>query len=67
MTLEDEFHEESAQLLVLIKAWTEGEGKKDADILGAAANPQPRWPWSTGEDFRARFAEASQWRTSTGG
>jgi hypothetical protein len=52
-----------AQLLVFIKAWTEGEGKKDLDILGAAASPQPRWPWSTAEDFGARFAEASRWRT----
>ena len=52
-----------AHLLVFIKAWTEGEGKKDQDILGAAVNPQPRWPWSTTEDFDARFAEASRWRT----
>ncbi len=33
-----------AQLIVLIKAWTEAEGKKDNDILHAAAKPQPRWP-----------------------
>jgi hypothetical protein len=52
-----------AQLLVFIKAWTEGEGRKDVAILDAAANPQPRWPWSTTEDFSGRFAEASQWRT----
>ena len=51
-----------AQLIVLIKAWTEEEGKKDQDILGAAVNPQPRWPWST-EAFGDRFAEASRWRT----
>jgi hypothetical protein len=51
-----------AQLLVLIKAWTEREGKKDLDILGAAVNPQPGWPWPTADDFRARFAEASRWR-----
>jgi hypothetical protein len=51
------------QLLVFIKAWTEDEHKKDLDILDAAANPQPRWPWSTAEDFRARFAEASLWQT----
>jgi hypothetical protein len=56
-----------AQLLVFIKAWTQGEGKKDQDILDAAANPQPRWPWSTAEDFGARFAEASRWRTHRGG
>src|SRR5437773_7844490 len=43
------------QLLVFIKAWTESEGKKDADILGAAANPQPPWPWSTAEHFGTRF------------
>jgi hypothetical protein len=52
-----------AQLLVFIKAWTEEEDKKDLDILGAAANPQPHWPWPTAEDFGARFAEASRWRT----
>jgi hypothetical protein len=52
-----------AQLIVFIKAWTEGEGKKDQDILGADVNPQPRWPWPTTEDFGGRFAEASQWLT----
>ena len=52
-----------AQLIVFIKAWTQGEGKKDQAILGAAGNPQPRWPWPTTEDFGNRFAEASQWRT----
>jgi hypothetical protein len=51
-----------AQLLVFIKAWTEAEGKKDQDILNASGNPQPRWPWSTAEDFGARLAEASRWR-----
>jgi hypothetical protein len=35
-------------LLVFIKAWTEAEGKKDLDILDAAANPQPRGPCPTG-------------------
>ena len=51
-----------AKLIMFIKAWTEAEGKKDEDIVAAAANPQPRWPWSTAEDFGARFAEASRWR-----
>src|SRR5262245_25460499 len=52
-----------AHLLVLIKAWTEGEGKKDLDILDAATNPQPPWPWPTAEEFDARLAEASRWRS----
>ncbi len=56
-----------AKLLAFIKAWTEGEGKKDLDILSAAANPQPRWPWPTAEDFAARFAEISRWRIHPGG
>jgi hypothetical protein len=56
-----------AQLIALIKAWTEGEGKKDQDILGVALGPQPRWPWSTTEDFEGRFAEASRWRTGQEG
>lgn len=52
-----------AQLIVFIKAWTEGEGKKDQDILGAAVNPQPPVPWATTANFRDRFAEASRERT----
>jgi hypothetical protein len=52
-----------AHLITIIKAWTEGEGKKDQDILRAAMSPQARWPWLTTEDFRGRFAEASRWRT----
>ena len=52
-----------AQLIIFIKAWTEGEGRKDQDILGAAANPEPRWPWPTAEDFGDRLAEADRWRT----
>jgi hypothetical protein len=51
-----------AQLIVFIKAWTENAGKKDQDILDAAGTPQPCWPWSTTEEFAARFAEVSQWR-----
>src|SRR5690242_1002118 len=47
-----------AQLIVFIKAWTEREGKKDQEILSAAGNPQPRWPWSTPVDFGGRLAEA---------
>src|SRR6185503_5138187 len=51
-----------AELLVFINAWTEDEGKKDLEILDAAS-PQPRWPWSTTEEFGARLVEASGWRT----
>ncbi len=49
-----------AQLIVFIKAWTEIEGKKDLDVLSAAANSDPRWPWPTPEDFQARFSEANR-------
>jgi hypothetical protein len=56
-----------AQLIVLIKAWTEVEGKKDQEILAAAVNTQPRWPWSTTGDFADRLAEASERRTHRGG
>jgi hypothetical protein len=48
-----------ADLIVLIKAWTQAEGKKDQDILGVSQNPQPRWPWSTNEAFEGRLAEAA--------
>jgi hypothetical protein len=47
-----------AFLIELIKAWTQAEGKKDQDILQAAANPNPSWPWSAAEQFRARLEEA---------
>jgi hypothetical protein len=50
------------QLVVFIKAWTENEGKKDQDILSAAANRQPSWPWATPEEFGSRFAEATRRR-----
>jgi hypothetical protein len=49
-----------AQLIVLIKAWTAGEGRKDQEILAAAVNPQPRWPWATTGEFAGRLAEASK-------
>ncbi len=49
-----------AELIVLIKAWTESEGKKDQDILAVAVNPQPRWPWSSMEEYHDRLAEATR-------
>ena len=52
-----------AELILFIKAWTESEDKKDQEILAAALNPQPRWPWSTTGDFAGRLAEASERRT----
>jgi hypothetical protein len=51
-----------AELVLFIKAWTESENKKDQDILEVAVNTQPRWPWSTTQEFDARYAEASRWR-----
>lgn len=49
-----------AQLLVFIKAWTEGEGRKDREILEVAANTAPVWPWATPEEFSARLAETGR-------
>jgi hypothetical protein len=51
-----------AQLIVLVKAWTEEKGRKDQDILSAGVNPQPRWPWSTTDELAARLEEASKRR-----
>ena len=48
-----------AQIIVFIKAWTEGAGKRDQEILAAGVNPHPCWPWSTTGDFAGRLAEAS--------
>ena len=47
-----------ASLIVFIKAWTEAERKKDQEILRAATNPAPTWPWTTPEEFRNRLEEA---------
>jgi hypothetical protein len=52
-----------AQFIMLIKAWTEAENKKDHEILSAAINPRPRWPWSTTEEFADGLAEANERRT----
>jgi hypothetical protein len=48
------------QLILMIKAWTQAEGKKDQEILGLAANPQPHWPWPATGEFACRLAEASE-------
>jgi hypothetical protein len=55
-----------ARLIEFIKAWTEAEGKNDADILTAASNQTPSWPWLTAENFSARLSEASRWLSRRG-
>lgn len=50
-----------ADLITFIKTWTEGEGRKDREILDIAERPNARWPWSTSEDFRSRLNEACRW------
>ncbi len=52
----------AAKLAVLIKAWAEEEGRRDQDILTAAENPQPCWPWLSSADFDARITEAGHFR-----
>jgi hypothetical protein len=47
-----------ASFVAFIKAWTEAEGKKDQEILQAAENRTPKWPWSTAEEFQSRLDEA---------
>ena len=49
-------------MIVLIKAWTKAERKKDQEILHVTANPVPNWPWSTMEEFRTRLEEANSQR-----
>lgn len=44
-----------ASLIAFIKAWTEAEQKRDQEILDVSANIEPRWPWSTMEDFQSRL------------
>ena len=47
-----------AQLIDLIKVWTEAEGKLDQAILMVASNPDPPWPWRSDEELWARLSEA---------
>ena len=47
-----------AQFVPFIKAWTKAEGKRDQEILQAASNSNPRWPWSTAKEFQNRLEEA---------
>jgi hypothetical protein len=51
---------QGASFIVLIKAWTEAERKKDHEILDAADNPLPKWPWSTQGEFETRLSEANR-------
>src|SRR5947208_2401545 len=53
-----------ASLIVFIKAWTDAERKKDQNILQAAANPDPKWPWSSAEEFRTRLDDANGMRAN---
>src|SRR5438876_12021849 len=52
-----------ALLIDFIKAWTKAEGTKDQDILQAAVNPEPSWPWSTAEEFNTRLEHARETRS----
>jgi hypothetical protein len=56
-----------AYLINFIKAWTDAEKKKDREILDAANNVQPPWPWATTEDFRVRLEEATSSRAHPAG
>jgi hypothetical protein len=51
-----------AHLILIIKAWTQAEHKKDKDILDAAADVEPIWPWPTAEDFQRRLNESNKLR-----
>jgi hypothetical protein len=51
-----------AQLILLIMAWTESEGRNDQHILHITPSDPRRWPWSTAEALQARLAEARQQR-----
>jgi hypothetical protein len=48
-----------ASLIVIIKAWTDVEQKKDQEILNEGGYRAPIWPWVSTEQFRSRLEEAS--------
>ena len=47
------------EAVVRLRVRGPGGVESDVESLSAAANPQPRWPWSTADDFGACIAEAS--------
>ena len=53
-------HVRGGQLIDLIKAWTEAEGKRDQAILEVGNNPNPAWPWRSDEECGARLSEAQR-------
>jgi hypothetical protein len=55
---------QGASLIVLIKAWTAAERKKDQEIVHAASKRAPDWPWPTTEAFKIRLDEASNQRNN---
>jgi hypothetical protein len=44
----------------LIKVWARAEGKADQDIVEAANNSNPAWPWSSADAWRIRLKEAEK-------
>ena len=55
-----------AQLIVFIKAWTEGEGKKDHEILAASVNPHPHWPLGHNRTDRRPTSRSEQAANKSG-
>ncbi len=47
-----------AYVIDLIKAWACTEGRMDQEILEAADNQNPSWPWVSSEEFRTLLEEA---------
>jgi hypothetical protein len=46
----------SVTLIRAIKAWARAEGRRDEEIFDLCDNPNPPWPWSSGEEMTARLA-----------
>ncbi len=42
-------------LIRAIKAWARSEARREEDIFGLYANPNPPWPWSTPQPLAERL------------
>jgi hypothetical protein len=47
----------SVMLIRAIKAWARSVGRRDEEIFGLGADPNPPWPRSQTTDYRARLEE----------
>jgi hypothetical protein len=53
--LQAHYQVKSVTLIRLIKAWAGAEGRRGEEIFHLSNNPNPPWPWSSGQVCLARL------------